>query len=118
MDYSTWHPDGIYEIGSTFVLPYAVGNFAESFDNKMIALPAHSTLLLPIRVKEIKNLLRVTDLSTEGRCCCCGQEAQSACQKCMVAKYCTRQCQLGDWPTHKKYCPGKPSHSRLLPALS
>lgn len=40
-------------------------------------------------------------------CWSCGGKNKSTCQKCGCAKYCSRDCQLADWPQHKKFCKGK-----------
>lgn len=33
--------------------------------------------------------------------------AKSHCTKCGLALYCSRDCQVADWPNHKKWCKGK-----------
>ena len=35
----------------------------------------------------------------------CANEASKHCAKCKVAHYCSRQCQVQDFPTHKVSCP-------------
>ena len=43
-------------------------------------------------------------------CFCCGAERRlegtmlSKCGKCKTAFYCSKQCQLADWPQHKMLC--------------
>jgi hypothetical protein len=34
----------------------------------------------------------------------CGKAGTKACQKCNVTRYCSRECQRADWPTHKRSC--------------
>ncbi len=38
------------------------------------------------------------------QCYVCGAGTNSRCSKCMIVLYCTRQCQLNDWPRHKIEC--------------
>lgn len=35
---------------------------------------------------------------------CRKPEAASKCSRCKVVKYCTRECQVADWPAHKPTC--------------
>jgi hypothetical protein len=39
-------------------------------------------------------------------CDCCGKSdgKMSKCSKCLVARYCSSECQRKAWPTHKKVC--------------
>ena len=30
--------------------------------------------------------------------------ALSVCSRCMVSQYCSRECQVADWPSHKRHC--------------
>lgn len=46
-------------------------------------------------------------------CNVCGKEADKKC-KCMVAKYCSRECQVSDWKKHKKVCLANPKNVALL----
>jgi len=43
-----------------------------------------------------------------GICICCEKEkervALSVCSRCMIMQYCSRECQVADWPTHRKEC--------------
>lgn len=34
----------------------------------------------------------------------CNTPANSKCAKCMYTTYCSRQCQINDWPKHKSVC--------------
>jgi len=40
----------------------------------------------------------------KGNCKVCGEPAGASCAKCKVARYCSVECQRGDWKTHKKEC--------------
>jgi len=43
-----------------------------------------------------------------GICWYCDQEKErvllSVCSRCMIEQYCSRECQVADWPLHKTYC--------------
>ena len=49
-----------------------------------------------------------TTLPKLGRCTGCDQikerVALSVCSRCMVDQYCSRECQVADWHTHRKEC--------------
>jgi hypothetical protein len=36
--------------------------------------------------------------------CICGKKGTKVCNKCRLAKYCSRQCQVADFPKHKTIC--------------
>ena len=38
------------------------------------------------------------------QCSVCGKESTSRCSKCKTVYYCSRECQLRDWPNHKQSC--------------
>jgi len=37
-------------------------------------------------------------------CYKCGGPPTKKCSKCQIAKYCSRECQLANWPDHKELC--------------
>ena len=37
-------------------------------------------------------------------CQVCGKKTDKCCSRCKKALYCSRECQLKDWPGHKKVC--------------
>ena len=37
-------------------------------------------------------------------CVICKKDATKRCVKCLQVWYCSRECQVADWKTHKKYC--------------
>ncbi|KAJ6478807.1 hypothetical protein C8R47DRAFT_1138228 [Mycena vitilis] len=41
------------------------------------------------------------------------------CSGCLIAHYCSKECQVSDWPTHKKTCKdgGSPTHLKLVQRL-
>ena len=44
------------------------------------------------------------ELLAGGRACVCGKLATRSCARCVSARYCSRGCQLADWPTHRAAC--------------
>jgi hypothetical protein len=49
----------------------------------------------------------------EKRCVCGSQEHLSLCSRCKGQYYCSRECQVADWPNHKLVCnPVEPALSR------
>ena len=43
-----------------------------------------------------------------GNCWHCEEESKRSllcvCSRCMVYQYCSKECQVADWPVHKTYC--------------
>lgn len=37
-------------------------------------------------------------------CINCGKESNSSCSTCLIARFCSRECQKVVWPKHKKVC--------------
>ncbi|KAK4153416.1 hypothetical protein C8A00DRAFT_15351 [Chaetomidium leptoderma] len=65
------------------------------------------------------------DNDIAGMCTACEKKAVEFCGKCHCAGYCSRQCQVADWPLHKKVCPDfagtaaldkrpSPEHRRII----
>jgi hypothetical protein len=53
----------------------------------------------------------VTTCTTEVTClreayikCVCGKRANNKCGKCLMVSYCSRECQIADFPIHKQLC--------------
>lgn len=44
----------------------------------------------------------------ESSICGCGKPAHKLCGGCEVVRYCSRECQVLDWPQHKKICKARP----------
>ncbi|CBZ54088.1 putative zinc finger MYND domain-containing protein [Neospora caninum Liverpool] len=44
------------------------------------------------------------DSVTSRRCRTCGRHADQRCAKCKVEWYCSRECQISDWRSHKEVC--------------
>ena len=42
--------------------------------------------------------------NTEDECASCGKKGKKKCGRCMEVKYCSRECQVGDWRMHKVVC--------------
>jgi hypothetical protein len=57
-------------------------------------------------------------------CSACEKRARHVCNACRVARYCGRECQVGDWPIHRNVCTAfaaarpvtrpSPDHRRIL----
>ena len=48
-------------------------------------------------------------------CNMCGRASRhKACAKCRLAHYCSKDCQVSDWPTHRKACNGATQQSRRI----
>jgi hypothetical protein len=57
-------------------------------------------------------------------CSVCEKRARHVCNACRVARYCGRECQVGDWPIHRSVCTAfaaarpvtrpSPDHRRIL----
>ncbi|KAJ1969485.1 hypothetical protein IWQ62_000595 [Dispira parvispora] len=63
----------------------------------------------------------VTNAHLGDRCSYCGrekglQQPLSRCKSCKKLHYCSRSCQLKDWPDHRSECAILASHSQVLPA--
>ena len=43
-------------------------------------------------------------LPDDPKCANCGKMATKRCSKCKLEWYCSRNCQLMSWKTHKKLC--------------
>ena len=43
--------------------------------------------------------------------CICGKEAEFECSRCEKQGYCSEECQLKDWTTHRMYCVHAVTHS-------
>uniref|UniRef100_A0A914LQE2 MYND-type domain-containing protein n=1 Tax=Meloidogyne incognita TaxID=6306 RepID=A0A914LQE2_MELIC len=46
----------------------------------------------------------ITCWTEKTKCENCQKEAKLKCSKCSTAYYCDRNCQIKDWPEHKKNC--------------
>ena len=55
-----------------------------------------------------KHLLARKTTPKMGACYNCGQTKNramlSVCSKCRISQYCSRDCQIADWPEHKEHC--------------
>ena len=86
----------------------------EEFDNYKRAARAfwkrHHKLPLVVTVVDFKEYCKTN--------CCnyCGKPATLTCQKCLKVKYCSRDCQRLDWPTHKGVCKAPAPASVSAPA--
>lgn len=54
--------------------------------------------------KHRKSKSRESDRSMNIDVCICGREAEFECSRCEKQGYCSEECQLKDWPTHRMYC--------------
>jgi hypothetical protein len=46
------------------------------------------------------------------RCPICGELGPNLCDRCLIKNYCSRECQLADWPSHKRECVKKRSKKK------
>ncbi|XP_019768921.2 zinc finger MYND domain-containing protein 10 isoform X1 [Dendroctonus ponderosae] len=51
------------------------------------------------------DLLEQFDVKDAASCKQCGNSAIQRCSRCKTAWYCSRACQVADWPKHKENCP-------------
>jgi len=48
--------------------------------------------------------VNVTPLSQQFQCSNCGQPSVSSCSRCSAIRYCGKECQEAQWPSHKSIC--------------
>ena len=82
---------------------YTMGRQIRSRQGLVLYLAKHSGCdCLKKMKKEIKKEVKI------GRCKECGKEAPVTehfeCSTCHAEYYCSRQCQIKDWPRHKRIC--------------
>ena len=56
---------------------------------------------------EADKLLAAADAKAEKKpasCFACAKPTTSCCGKCKIARFCSRECQITEWPKHKKLC--------------
>lgn len=54
----------------------------------------------------------VDEVAGETRCGSCGKEAVKKCGRCGIEWYCSRECQVKQWKTHKQVCDLITAHQR------
>lgn len=57
-----------------------------------------------IPVNSILSLKHYLKSQMKGKCKKCKIPAEMACARCGMVHYCSRNCQVQDWPTHKQVC--------------
>jgi hypothetical protein len=75
-------------------------------------------LSIKIKLKKTKLLVNadLTAKKSPSACFGCGKDTEKAskCSVCLLAKYCSRECQCDDWKgMHKKLCPQSETLLRL-----
>ena len=100
------------------------GDINAAFGNRVVASKARDIgcggsgslrdLLKIYRKRTTCSCLKKMHLETRktqpkiGSCYNCGQKKErtllSVCSKCRVSHYCSRECQIAHWPSHKCYC--------------
>ena len=85
----------------------------EFYDNQEDLQPTASAILLGRNSGELRitwdKLVRLEWQYDQKRCSNCGKASAvdnlKTCGKCGIAKYCSRECQVADWPKkHKEHC--------------
>ena len=75
--------------------------------NMCDVLKFHSKRLSCACLKKIYSDARKT-LPKVGKCFHCGivkeRALLSVCSRCRIAPYCSRECQVADWPKHEMHC--------------
>ncbi|PFH34984.1 hypothetical protein BESB_058710 [Besnoitia besnoiti] len=56
------------------------------------------------RICSLMMSMPLETLTTSKRCRACGRHADQRCAKCKAEWYCSRECQIGDWRSHKDFC--------------
>ena len=60
-------------------------------------------------METVEQLLQKVETGTGSgdNCVVCGHTAGSRCSRCRKQKYCSKECQLSHWPSHKPVCSKK-----------
>ena len=94
-------------------MPIIASAITKDQDWKEIAREHAERLKQSMDESEKEHMLKLADLYTnndiEGltqgfKCGKCEKQAFKRCSKCKSIWYCSRECQVGDWPNHKKAC--------------
>lgn len=94
-------------------VPIIATQISHNKDWKEMAEDHHVRLCQSMDESERNQMQRLADLYTnnnvegllEGfKCKKCEKAAYKRCSKCKSVWYCSRECQVGDWPTHKPTC--------------
>uniref|UniRef100_A0AC34F9Z3 MYND-type domain-containing protein n=1 Tax=Panagrolaimus sp. ES5 TaxID=591445 RepID=A0AC34F9Z3_9BILA len=61
--------------------------------------------------------IQIDNTLAENKCCCCGKEAKVLpCSKCLMSRYCSKECQIFDWKefNHNNVCEELKKYSQIL----
>lgn len=96
------------------LVPQIKSSILEKYHKKWKKLAKHqSKHLLTTDTSYIKDAAQILsdvydaeklDRVEEKRCFLCQEPSKKRCSKCKEAWYCSRQCQVKDWESHKKLC--------------
>ena len=94
-------------------VPMVASQILQGRDWQQLAEEALHRLTQSMDDSERQQIQRLADLYTnntvegllEGfKCKKCEKQAYKRCSKCKSVWYCSRECQVGDWPNHKESC--------------
>ncbi|OUM68035.1 hypothetical protein PIROE2DRAFT_4318 [Piromyces sp. E2] len=72
---------------------------------KEILIDSHENrMTLAKKLAGMYNIDQFDPLIETPKCAKCGKPADKRCSKCKNEWYCSRECQVRSWPTHKKIC--------------
>ncbi|KAI8866968.1 hypothetical protein GQ42DRAFT_165141 [Ramicandelaber brevisporus] len=92
------------KLGSTIFIRYAHQHYFMDGSEGLRIEDLSSVLVLPYSLKTILDAHRTIVKGSKKVCNKCkAKDSASCCGKCKTA-YCSRDCQVDDWPSHKSLC--------------
>ncbi|XP_059608288.1 zinc finger MYND domain-containing protein 10 homolog [Phlebotomus argentipes] len=83
---------------------HGVENIIDDFQKSINITEIASTLSKAYNLDALEQLLPPESPSFTPSCHHCGLPAPKKCSKCLRVHYCSRDCQVKDWQTHKSHC--------------